>query len=237
MDYTQQKQMSFEYEYPRPALTVDCIVFGLDNDELKVMLIQRDLEPFEGCWALPGGFVHVDETLEEAAYRELSEETGITNVFLEQLYTFGSVDRDPRERIVSVAYYALVNLEGHEIKASTDARNAAWFSISDIPPLAFDHDKIYEMALARLKGKIRYQPIGFELLPRKFTLSQLQRVYELILEEKLDKRNFRKKILKMDILKELDEIQQDVSHRAARLYRFNECKYNQMVKKGFNFEI
>lgn len=229
--------MAFEYEYPRPALTVDCIVFGLDNDELKVMLIQRDLEPFEGCWALPGGFVHVDETLEDAAYRELSEETGITNVFLEQLYTYGAVDRDPRERIVSVAYYALVNLEGHEIKASTDARNAAWFSISDIPPLAFDHVEIYEMALTRLKGKIRYQPIGFELLPRKFTLSQLQRVYELILEEKLDKRNFRKKILKMDMLEELDEIQQDVSHRAARLYRFNERKYNQMVKKGFNFEL
>ena len=229
--------MAYEYEYPRPALTVDCIVFGLDNDELKVMLIQRDLEPFEGCWALPGGFVHVDEPLEEAAYRELSEETGITNVFLEQLYTFGAVERDPRERIVSVAYYALVNLEGHTIKASTDARNAAWFSISDIPPLAFDHNEIYDMALARLKGKIRYQPIGFELLPRKFTLSQLQRVYELILEEKLDKRNFRKKILKMDLLEELDEIQQDVSHRAARLYRFNERKYNRMVKEGFNFEL
>ena len=229
--------MTFEYKYPRPALTVDCIVFGLDDDDLKVMLIQRDLEPFEGCWALPGGFVHVDETLEEAAYRELSEETGITNVFLEQLYTFGAIERDPRERVVSVAYYALVNLEGHKIKASSDARNAAWFSISDIPPLAFDHDKIYEIALTRLKGKIRYQPIGFELLPRKFTLSQLQRVYELILEEKLDKRNFRKKILKMEILEELDEIQQDVSHRAARLYRFNESKYKQMVKKGFNFEM
>jgi 8-oxo-dGTP diphosphatase len=229
--------MVFEYKYPRPALTVDCIIFGLDKDELKVMLIQRDLEPFEGRWALPGGFVHVDETLEEAAMRELSEETGITEVFLEQLYTFGDIERDPRERVVSVTYYALVNLEGNKIRASSDARNAAWFPITDLPPLAFDHDKIFDTALKRLKGKIRYQPIGFELLPEKFTLSQLQAVYELILEKKLDKRNFRKKILNMDILKELEEIQQDVSHRAARLYSFDQKKYHQMTKKGFLFEI
>jgi 8-oxo-dGTP diphosphatase len=229
--------MVFEYKYPRAALTVDCIIFGLDKDELKVMLIQRDIEPFKGQWALPGGFVHVDETLEDAARRELSEETGITNVFLEQLYTFGDVTRDPRERVVSVAYYALINLEGHEIKASSDARSAAWFSITDMPPLAFDHELIFDTALQRLKGKIRYQPIGFELLPKKFTLSELQTVYELILEKPLDKRNFRKKILSMDILKELNEIQQDVSHRAARLYSFDEVKYRQMVKKGFLFEI
>lgn len=230
-------KMAYEYEYPRPALTVDCVIFGLDNEELKVMLIQRNLGPFEGQWALPGGFVHVEETLEEAAQRELFEETGIKDVFLEQLYTFGDVHRDPRERIVSVAYYALVNLEGHEIKASSDARNAAWFSITDIPRLAFDHDRIFATALRRLKGKIRYQPIGFELLPEKFALSQLQKVYELILEKPLDKRNFRKKILKMGILKELDEIQQDVSHRAARLYSFDKKKYDRMLKKGFNFEM
>jgi len=229
--------MAYEYEYPRPALTVDCIIFGLDKDELKVMLIQRDLEPFEGRWALPGGFVRVDEELEAAALRELSEETGITEVFLEQLYTFGDLQRDPRERVVSVVYYALVNLEGHKIRASSDARNAAWFPITDMPPLAFDHDKIFDTALKRLKGKIRYQPIGFELLPEKFTLSQLQNVYELILEKRLDKRNFRRKILKMHILKELDEIQQDVAHRAARLYSFNEKKYRQMMNKGFSFEI
>jgi len=229
--------MAFEYKYPRAALTVDCIIFGLDKDDLKVMLIQRDIEPFEGQWALPGGFVHVDETLDEAARRELKEETGIRNVFLEQLYTFGDVNRDPRERVVSVAYYALISLEGHKIKASSDARNAAWFSITDMPALAFDHERIFEMALQRLKGKIRYQPIGFELLPKKFALSELQRVYELILEKPLDKRNFRKKILSMDILKSLDEIQQDVSHRAARLYSFDEAEYRQMVKKGFLFEI
>ena len=229
--------MSYEYEYPRAALTVDCVIFGLDKDELKVMLIQRDLDPFEGQWALPGGFVHVDETLEQAARRELSEETGIREVFLEQLYTFGAIDRDPRERVVSVAYYALVNLEGHVIKASTDARDAAWFPITDMPALSFDHEEIFNVALKRLKGKISYQPIGFELLPKKFALSQLQRVYELILEKALDKRNFRKKILKMGILRELNEIQQDVAHRAARLYSFDEKKYHRKAREGFLFEI
>ncbi|MCP4710693.1 MAG: NUDIX hydrolase, partial [Planctomycetes bacterium] len=199
--------------------------------------IERDLAPFEGEWALPGGFVGLEETLEAAARRELWEEKGIKDVFLEQLYTFGAVDRDPRERVVTVAYYALVNLEGHEIRASSDARNAGWFAVTDVPRLAFDHDEIFEAALERLKGKIRYQPIGFELLGKKFTLSQLQSLYEMILEKPLDKRNFRKKILSMNILKELNEVQKDVSHRAARLYSFDEKKYRRMVKKGFLFEM
>lgn len=231
--------MPHTYEYPRPALTVDCVVFGLDEEDylLKVLLIQRDLPPFEGQWALPGGFVRVDESLEDAARRELSEETGIGRVFLEQLFTFGQPDRDPRERVISVAYYALVNLGDHRIQAATDARNAAWFAVSDTPTLAFDHEEILQTALARLKGKVRYQPIGFELLPEKFTLTQLQRLYETVLERDLDKRNFRKKILGMDMLDETDEIQQDVAHRAARLYRFNSRKYERLTKQGFNFEI
>jgi 8-oxo-dGTP diphosphatase len=229
--------MTVTYDYPRPALTVDCVIFGLDEDDLKVMLIQRDLDPFPGRWALPGGFVHVDETLEEGARRELREETGIEKVFLEQLYTFGEVERDPRERVVSVAYFALANLEGHDIHAETDARNAAWFPVAEIPSLAFDHEEILNTALQRLRGKVRYQPIGFELLPRKFTLHQIQRMYEIILEKNLDKRNFRKKIQGMDLLIELDEIQKDVAHRAARLYRFDERKYRKLAKKGFNFEI
>ena len=204
---------------------------------MKVLLIERDLGPFAGEWALPGGFVQVDETLEEAARRELGEETGITDVFLEQLYTFGAVERDPRERVVTVAYYALINLEGHTIRANSDARRAGWFSVREAPRLAFDHDEILAMALERLKGKIRYQPIGFELLPKKFTLSQLQSLYEMILGKSLDMRNFRKKILNMNILKELNEIQQDVAHRAARLYRFDEKKYQRMAKKGFLFEM
>jgi 8-oxo-dGTP diphosphatase len=229
--------MAVTYEFPRPALTVDCVVFGFDDAELKVLLIQRALPPFAGAWALPGGFVRLTETLENAARRELAEETGLRQVFLEQLYTFGAVDRDPRERVVSVAYYALVPLSAQTIHAASDARNAAWFAVADLPSLAFDHERIVAAAVTRIKGKVRYQPVGFELLPEKFTLSQLQNLYEAILERSLDKRNFRKKILGMDLLVETDEIQQDVSHRAARLYRFDERKYRRLVKKGFNFEI
>jgi 8-oxo-dGTP diphosphatase len=229
--------MSHTYEYPRPALTVDCVVFGLDAEDLKVLLVRRGLPPFEGRWALPGGFVRMDETLDDAARRELREETGLKDVYLEQLYTFGDVRRDPRGRVVSVAYYALVNLADHRVQAATDASDAAWFAVSDLPRLAFDHDRILTAASERLKGKVRYQPIGFELLPQKFTLSQLQRLYETVLERTLDKRNFRKKILSMGVLVETDEVQQDVAHRAARLYRFDEDKYRRLRKKGFNFEI
>ncbi len=229
--------MPATYEFPRPALTVDCVVFGLDDGDLKVLLIQRDLEPFRGRWALPGGFVRVDESLDDAARRELAEETGVSRVFLEQLYTFGQPDRDPRERIVSVAYFALVKLSDQRIQAATDARAAAWFAAADMPRLAFDHDRILDQALARLKGKLRYQPIGFELLPPKFTLTQLQRLYEVILERPLDKRNFRKKILGMDFIEELEEVEEDVAHRAARLYRFNKQQYRELEKRGFNFEI
>ena len=201
------------------------------------MLIQRGLAPFEGKWALPGGFVRVDETLEEAARRELEEETGLRKIFLEQLYTFSAVDRDPRERVVSVAYYALVNLSDHKVQAATDARDAAWFAVHDVPSLAFDHSEILQAALDRLRSKLRTQPIGFELLPKKFTLSQLQYLYEQVLERELDKRNFRKRVLAMDLLIETDEVEQDVAHRAARLYRFDEQKYRRLVKSGFNFEL
>jgi 8-oxo-dGTP diphosphatase len=229
--------MSATYRYPRPGLTVDAVVFGLDEEDLKVLLIRRDLEPFEGKWALPGGFVRVEETLEDAVRRELQEESGISQVFLEQLYTFGALDRDPRERVVTVAYYGLVKLSDHRIQAATDARDAAWFAVSEARSLAFDHDGILAVALERLKGKVRYQPIGFELLPPQFTLSQLQRLYETILEKPLDKRNFRKKILGMNFLEALDEVQKDVAHRAARLYRFDRKKYQQLQKRGFNFEV
>lgn len=230
--------MPHTYEFPRPALTVDCVVFGLDEQNLlKVMLIKRNLTPFRGEWALPGGFVRIGESLEAAAMRELHEETGIQKVFLEQLYTFGDLNRDPRDRVVTVAYYALVNLAEQKIHAQTDASAAAWFAISDLPPLAFDHDRILATAIARLKGKVRYEPIGFELLPKKFTLSQLQKLYETVLNTKLDKRNFRKKILSMDLLIDLNEMQKDVAHRAAKLYRFDEQKYRKLKQRGFNFEI
>ena len=229
--------MPYQYEYPRGALTVDCVVFGLDEEDLKVLLIERDLEPFAGQWALPGGFVRVEESLEEAARRELEEETGLKQVFLEQLYTFGDVGRDPRERVVTVAYYALVNIRDHRVTAATDARNAAWFPVSRLPSLAFDHKRILAAALARLKGKVRYQPIGFELLPAKFTLSQLQHLYETTLERSLDKRNFRRKVLAMGFVEETDETERDVAHRAARLYRFNKAKYRKLTQEGFLFEL
>ena len=229
--------MPYTYEYPRPALTVDCVVFGVDEQDLKVLLIQRDLEPFAGCWALPGGFVKLDEALEEAARRELKEEAGLEGVFLEQLFTFGGVDRDPRGRVVAVAYYALVNIRDYQVRAATDARNAAWFPAGEVPALAFDHGEILRVAHRRLVGKVRYQPIGFELLPETFTLSQLQHLYETILEKKLDKRNFRRKALAMDLLEETDETQTDVAHRAARLYRFDEAKYARLSQRGFLFEL
>src|SRR5688572_21101633 len=229
--------MPHTYQYPRAALTVDCVVFGFDDGELKVLLIERALEPFKGRWALPGGFVRVDETLDEAALRELSEEAGLKDVFLEQLYTFGSVDRDPRERVVSVAYYALVKLSDHRARAATDASNAEWFPISKVPKLAFDHGEILAAALGRLKGKVRYEPIGFELLPPKFTLSQLQNLYEAVLGANLDKRNFRKKVLSFGLLVRLRETQMVGRHRPAQLFRFDADKYEKLNKRGFNFEL
>lgn len=232
--------MAFKYKYERPALTIDCVVFGLDltMSRLKVLLIKRKLAPFKNMYALPGGFVQKDETIEAAALRELKEETGIEDVFLEQLYTFGDPGRDPRGWVVSVAYYALVSPEQHTVQAASDAASAAWISVDELPALlAFDHRKIIDAALSRLRGKVRYAPVGFELLPKKFTISQLQKMYEIILERELDSRNFRKKILSMNLLHELNEWQRDVPHRAARLYRFDARRYKQWTREGFNFEL
>jgi 8-oxo-dGTP diphosphatase len=241
------KSMAHTYDHPRPALTVDCVIFGLDEShKLKVLLIQRGREPFQEYWALPGGFVGMKETLEEAALRELEEETGVKDVFIEQLYTFGEPNRDPRGRVVSVGYFALVNLAEHPVQSSSDAKNVEWFELEQIPELAFDHDQILQMAIRRLRAKVRYQPIGFELLPEKFTLTQLQNLYETILgvKESLNKRNFRTRILKMGVLKEVGK-QEGVAHRPAKLYSFDKEKYEQLVrdryenliKRGVDFEI
>lgn len=229
--------MPFTCEHPRPALTVDCVVFGFDEGELKVLLIRRGLRPFRGKWALPGGFVRTDETLDAAAQRELREETGITSIYLEQLYTFGAVRRDPRERVVSVAYCALVKSAEHPVVGATDATAAAWFSAASLPPLVFDHAEILATGQARLRNKVRYQPIGFELLPTKFTLSQLQGLYEAVLQAKLDKRNFRKKILSMGLLVPLEEQARAGAHRPAQLFRFDARKYEMLKRRGFNFEL
>jgi 8-oxo-dGTP diphosphatase len=231
--------MTFTYEYPRAALTVDCVVFGLDLSlsDLNVLLIQRKLEPFRNAWALPGGFVRVDETLEDAARRELQEEAGVRDIYLEQLYTFSAINRDPRERVITAAYVALSKPSDHQLIADTDAISAEWFPMESLPKLAFDHAAIVEAALERVRGKVRYAPIGFELLPSRFSLTSLQRLYEIILGHDIDKRNFRKKLLSMELLVETDELEQGVRHRAARLYRFDRKRYDRLTKSGFSFDL
>jgi len=223
------------YEYARPALAVDCVVFAVDDEGLKLLLVERGRAPFQGAYALPGGFVQMDETTDEAARRELEEETSLKTTFLEQLYTFSRVDRDPRDRVVSVAYFALV--KSSAVTGGDDAAGAQWMPCDALPDLAFDHDEIVRVALARLRAKVRYQPIGFELLPAKFSLGQVQRLYEAILGRELDKRNFRKAITKMGVLEELDEVEANVTHRPSRLYRFDRAEYKRLLKQGFHFEI
>jgi 8-oxo-dGTP diphosphatase len=225
------------YDYPMPALTVDCVVFGFNGTQIKILLINRGVEPFKGKWALPGGFVHMDESVDEAAKRELEEETSLKNIFLEQLYTFGTPDRDPRGRVISVAYFALISLENNLPVAGDDAQKAQWFALTDIPALAFDHHEIIRMAHYRLKGKIRYQPIGFELLPEQFSLVQLQNLYEAVLEISLDKRNFRRKLMSNDLLIELKEKDPNSRRKKAQLYQFDKQKFDELSLKGFNFEI
>ena len=225
------------YEYPRPSVTADCVIFGFDAGELKLLLIERGIEPFKGKWAFPGGFLNMEENSDECARRELFEETGIENVFIEQLYTFSDVNRDPRGRVITVAYYALVKLSDFKIQAGDDAQSAKWFPISQIPSLAFDHNLILRMALNRLRSKIRYQPIGFELLSEKFTLPELQNLYETILEKQLDRRNFRKKILETHLLIDHQESVKGVPHKGAKYFSFDKNKYNALSERGFNFEI
>jgi len=216
-------------------VTVDLVIFALRDSELQVLLIRRGVPPFEGRWALPGGFVRRGESLEDAARRELEEETGVRDVYLEQLYTFGDPDRDPRGRIVTVAYYALLTGEAAPLKAGTDAGAAAWMPARKHPPLAFDHDRILTYALERLANKLDYTTVGFQLLPRKFTLSQLQRVYETVLGRSLDKRNFRRKLAILDVLTPLDEWVQDGPSRPAQLYRFSPKQFERLRDKGILF--
>jgi len=229
------KPAAYSYKHPRPALTADCAVFAFDGEALQLLLVKRSNDPYKGKWALPGGFLHDSEDSDACASRVLREKAGVKNIFFEQLYTFSDPDRDPRGWVVSVAHYALVKLEDVRLEKGTD--EAEWFPVSKLPALAFDHKKIVNTARARLEGKVRYQPIGFELLPAKFTLTQLQRLYEAILGTQLDKRNFRKKILSMELLKQLDEKQANVSHKPAALFRFDEKKYRSLSAKGFSFEL
>jgi 8-oxo-dGTP diphosphatase len=203
--------MPYTYEYPRPSVTVDVVIFTIADDDLKVLLIRRGAEPFKGKWALPGGFVEMDESLEQAAARELEEE---------QLFTFGAPKRDPRGRVISVCYFALVDATRQTIRAASDAADAQWHSVFKLPRLAFDHGQILDYAIWRLRNKIEWTTVGYELLPPKFTLSELQRVYEIILQKPVDKRNFRKRILAQGQITELNETRKDGAHRPARLFAF-----------------
>lgn len=211
--------MTYTYNYPHPAVTVDVAIFTIQDDDFKVLLIERGIEPFEGMWALPGGFVGIDESLRRAAWRELKEETGVSAAFLEQLSAFGHPDRDPRERVITVAYYALIPSDRLKLKASTDAREARLFSMNDLPELAFDHAKILRRAHRRVKDKIDDSVIALQLVPESFTLSELQRVHERILGAPLDKRNFRKKVKALDLLTLTGDEKRGGPHRPAKLYR------------------
>ncbi len=208
----------FQYEYPHPAVTTDIVIFTIQQEKLKVLLIRRLSEPFQNGWALPGGFVDIEEDLEQAALRELREETGISGVYLEQLYTFGKPERDPRERVITVAYYSLVPIDRLNLDAGSDARETAWFDIEDLPELAFDHRQIVSKAKQRLTAKLAYSTIALQFMPSKFTLSELQRVYEIIHGDTLDKRNFRKRMLAYDCMEDTGEVRRNGSHRPARLY-------------------
>jgi 8-oxo-dGTP diphosphatase len=208
-------------KYERPSVTVDVVMMSLRQRDLQVLLVQRRSWPYEGMWAIPGGFVAMDGSLEEAAKRELQEETGVQDVYLEQLYTFGDPGRDPRTRVITVVYFALLDSERLQVRAADDAANIRWFSVYGLPTLAFDHAKILQYALSRLRGKLDYTTIAFRLLPEQFTLRELQQVYEIILHRRLDKRNFRKKILSTGILEDTGAKKMEGTHRPARLYRFN----------------
>lgn len=216
-------------------VAVDAVVFGYTNNQIQILLIQQKYGKKK--WALPGGFVLDNESLNEAVLRELKEETGVKANYLEQLYSFGDVHRDERLRVVSIAFLALINPKNYHLKADTDAKDAQWFNVSEIPELAFDHKKIIEKGMERLQAKINYQPIGFELLNKQFPFSDLEHLYQTILNKKIDRRNFRKKLLSFDLLKETNKIHKNKSGRPAKLFEFNQKKYKELEEKGFHFEI
>ena len=224
-------QHTFSYPYPHPAVTTDVVVFTIRNGRLSILLVKRANPPHQGDWALPGGFLDIDEDIDACAERELAEETGITDVYLEQLYTFGRTDRDPRERVISVTYYALI--PQHVLstpRAASDAADVGWFAFEGLPELAFDHAEIIDMAHRRLVAKLDYSTIAFQFMPETFTLSELQCVYESLRNQPLDKRNFRKRILSLDLIEETGRQCRNGKHRPAREYRVKHPDRVEIIK-------
>lgn len=217
--------------HDRVLVALDCIIFGFDRKNLKLLLIKRNFEPEKGKWSLMGGFLHRNESLDEAASRILKNLTGLENIYLEQLYGFGEVNRDPVERTISVAYYALINIHDHYDELVSDY-DACWFDFDDLPDLIFDHKEMVEAAIKRLRYRASHEPVGFELLPEKFTLPELQQLYEAIYDTELDKRNFRRRILAMNVLEKTDEKQKEYSRKGAFLYRFDQNKYDTELSRN-----
>lgn len=225
----------YTYEYPRPSVTTDCVIFGYDGKSTSVLLIERAGEPYKGQWAFPGGFLEMDETALDCARRELEEETGLKEAYVQQLHTFSDINRDPRDRVVTIAYYMLVKTGN--VKGGDDAMRAKWFPVNDIPQLAFDHDRILRMAISRLREQMHTEPVGFELLPETFTMADLQNLYESVLEVHFDQRHFSSKILQLGILDEVGDNIADSTTKSTKTYRFNKDKYEQMKSKGFRLEF
>ena len=231
----------FTYKYPHPAVTTDCVIFGFDGRELNVLLIERGIPPFKGDWALPGGFIKMDETAEEGARRELLEETNVSDVYLEQFHTFSTVDRDPRERVITIAYFALVRKSDFRIIGGDDAARAEWHPLKNLPHLAFDHSEIIRLARERLQERLATKPIAFRLLDEKFKMSELQRIYEIINDKTYERRNFAKKMMATGLLIDEGPNPTPEPNRAATLYRFNEdeylrkCQSRQWKKYPFDF--
>jgi ADP-ribose pyrophosphatase YjhB (NUDIX family) len=219
------------------ALSIDCLIFGFREGELDILLIKHAEGISKGKWALPGGWIRYNENVDEAASRLLNSLTGVSNIYLEQLRSFGNVERYPSKRVITIAYYALVNVDNYKLNPGFTASDAKWFNIQEVPKLPYDHNEILDFGYKHLKHKVRHEPIGFNLLPKKFTLHHIQKLYEAILETQLDKPNFRRKLLNMNLLVPCEEKQKDVSHRAANLYRFDKKIYNQLIEKGFAFEL
>jgi len=219
------------------ALSIDSLIFGFKKHELDILLVQHAEGISKGKWALPGGWIKYNEGIDDAASRILKDLTGVSNLYLEQLRAFGDVDRYPARRVITFAYYALVKPENYTLMPGFTAADARWFKLSEVPSMPYDHNAILEAGLAHLKHKVRHEPIGFNLLPKKFTLLQLQELYEAILEKQLDKPNFRRKLMNMNLLEDCNEKERDVSHRAANLYKFDKKSYDKLTEKGFTFEL